>query len=169
MTQPRPSGRAIRGIHHIAISVPDLNQAKHFYTEVLGFSIVDETRLHPSADGDAVTQLNDADCTAVMVDAGNIFLELFEFHSPKPDPLITSRSVHQLGYTHFALEVEDIQAEFLRLEAEGVQWHSPPVNAGDGYMMTYGRDPFGNVIEIQQVPADLPFSLERLALQSRTG
>jgi len=36
-------------------------------------------------------------------------------------------------------------------------------------MMTYGRDPFGNVIEIQQVPADLPFSLERLALQSRTG
>ena len=33
-----------------------------------------------------------------------------------------------------------------------VEWHCSPIDAGDGYLMTYGRDPFGNVIEIQQVP-----------------
>ena len=44
------------------------------------------------------------------------------------------------------------------IKAHGVEWHSDPIDAGDGYLMTYGRDPFGNVIEIQQVPNEYAFA-----------
>ena len=36
------------------------------------------------------------------------------------------------------------------------------IDAGDGYLMTYGRDPFGNVIEIQQVPEERPYAFAQL-------
>ena len=48
------------------------------------------------------------------------------------------------------------------LKAHGIQWHSDPIDAGDGYLMTYGRDPFGNVIEIQQVPEERPYAFAQL-------
>jgi catechol 2,3-dioxygenase-like lactoylglutathione lyase family enzyme len=90
-----------KGIHHIAISVPSLQEAKAFYVDKLGFTVVDEDHIPPSADGDKVTALKNADCNLMMVKAGNLFLEFFEFHHPTPTPQ-NSRPVCDHGYTHFA-------------------------------------------------------------------
>jgi catechol 2,3-dioxygenase-like lactoylglutathione lyase family enzyme len=150
-----------KGIHHIAISVPSLQEAKAFYVDKLGFTVVDEDHIPPSADGDKVTALKNADCNLMMVKAGNLFLEFFEFHHPTPTPQ-DSRPVCDHGYTHFALEVEDIQVAYDFLKEAGVQWHHTPARAAEGYMATYGRDPFGNVIEIQQLVCGLPYSFDQL-------
>ncbi|WP_435211511.1 VOC family protein [Luminiphilus sp. nBUS_16] len=150
-----------KGVHHIAMSVPSLAAAKSFYVDKLGFSIADQAHLPPSVEGDKVTALNGADCQVLMVKAGNLFLEIFEFHRPEPKPQ-NERRVCDHGYTHLAFEVEDINEAYHYLEDAGVRWHHTPVKAGKGYVMTYGRDPFGNVIEIQQLVDGLPYSYNQL-------
>lgn len=86
----------------------------------------------------------------MFVRAGNIFLEFFEFATPKPAPLDPDRPVCNYGYTHMALDVTDLPAIHARLEAAGMDFHTTPLS-GYGVSTTYGRDPFGNVIELQEI------------------
>lgn len=155
-----------KGIHHIAISVPSLEQAKVFYVEKLGFSVADEAHLPPSEEGDKVAALKNVDCNVLMVKAGNMFLEIFEFHHPTPS-LQDNRRVCDHGYTHLAFEVEDVHEAYQFLKQAGVKWHTTPTEAGEGYLVTYGRDPFGNVIEIQQLVSGLPYSFDQLPAGSK--
>jgi glyoxylase I family protein len=157
-----------KGIHHIAISVPSLSDARAFYVGKLGFELCDESHLAASEEGDKVTQLENADSHALMVRAGNLFLEIFEFHTPEPNKQ-NNRRVCDHGYTHIAFEVEDIHVAYEFLQRAGVRWHHTPTDAGEGYVVTYGRDPFGNVIEIQQLVDGLQYSFERLELAERKG
>ena len=149
-----------RGVHHIALSVPSLDTAIAFYHRAFGFSVVDRERLAPSAEGDRVSQLDNADCTTAMLAAGNIFIELFEFHAPTPKSV--EHRMCDYGYTHLSLEVDDVYEAYEQLSQHGISCHSTPIDAGDGYLMTYGRDPFGNVIEIQQVPDGRAYAFSQL-------
>lgn len=150
----------ICGVHHIAMSVPSLADAIAFYRAAFGFQIVDHEHLGPSDAGDRVTRMKDVDCTVAMLHAGNLFIELFEFHSP--NPALIDRRMCDYGITHLSFEVDDVQVSFEALKAHGVEWHTNPIDAGDGYLMTYGRDPFGNVIEIQQVPNERAYAFGQL-------
>jgi len=152
-----------KGVHHAAISVPSLESAREFYIDKLGFELVDSEHFPPSEIGDELLGMKDADCHMFMVKAGNLIFEVFEFHSPTPKQQGLSRSLCDHGYTHLAFEVEDIQVAYDYLGKAGVTWHRPPLEAGPGYMMTYGRDPFGNVIEIQQLAGGLPYSFDQLS------
>lgn len=152
-----------KGVHHIALSVPSLEQAKEFYVDKLGFELVDEDYAPPSEMGDQLTQLHNADCHLMMIKAGNVFFEVFEFHNPTPAEQ-NMRPVCDHGYTHMAFEVEDINTAYTFLADAGVTWNSEPVESIEGYLMTYGRDPFGNVIEIQQLTDDKSFSFGELHL-----
>ena len=82
MTKPAPI--KIRGVHHFAMSVPSLESAIAFYRDAFGFELVDHEHLGQSEEGDRVTQMKNTDTTLAMLHAGNIFIELFEFHSPQP-------------------------------------------------------------------------------------
>jgi len=150
-----------KGIHHIGISVPSLSAAKAFYVDKLGFTLLDESHFPPSEEGDKVLRLNQADSHVLMLRAGNLFLEVFEFQHPEP-AVQHDRPVSDHGYTHFAMEVEDVHKAYDYLQAAGVQWHHTPIEAGEGYLMTYGRDPFGNVIEIQQLVDGYTFSFDQI-------
>ena len=151
----------LRGIHHLAISVPSLKAAKEFYIDTLGFTLADEISFGPDQQTDQVLGLKDARCNSMLVNAGNIFLEIFEFGSAQKAGH-NSRPLSDHGYTHFALDVEDIDKAFDYLRGAGVSWHHNPVDTGDGYWMAYGRDPFDNVIEIQQLADGSTFSLNQL-------
>ena len=65
--------------------------------------------------------------------------------------MAADRPVHDHGYTHFSLDVKDVDDEYERLLAEGVTFHCPPINLGPKCRTTYGRDPDGNVIEFQEL------------------
>lgn len=155
-----PAPVKIKGLHHVALSVSDLDKAINFYQAAFGFELVDHEHLGHSEEGDRVTRLSQTDVTVAMLHAGNLFIELFEFHSPAPRDI--DRGMNDFGVTHFSFEVENVHEAFATLKAHGIQWHSDPIDAGDGYLMTYGRDPFGNVIEIQQVPEERPYSFAQL-------
>lgn len=151
--------KGIKGIHHIAISVPSLSQARAFYCGVLGFEVAEEFDFGPDEESDRVTQVKGASANVLMLRAGNMHVEIFEFTNTDVAPQSDDRPVCDHGYTHFSLEVDgDIEAVYAALEAAGVRWHSPVVGDLDeeGYAVTYGRDPFGNVIEIQKLAETNP-------------
>ena len=102
----------------------------------------------------------------VMLKSGNAYLEIFEFRSPPPHPADPERPVNDHGYTHFCVDVTDIDAEYERLSAAGMQFHCPPPRLGGGSIRaTYGRDPDGNVVELQEiVDTTIDFALERTDL-----
>ena len=59
----------INGIHHIAISTPDLNRLVDFYKDILGFEIVYETSWENREIIDQIVGLKDSAARSVMLRA----------------------------------------------------------------------------------------------------
>lgn len=154
----------VQGVHHIGVSVPDLEKARRFYIDLLG-AVEEVAPLEWQAGNafiDAVVGLKDSAARQFMCRLGNTHIEVFEYSSPRSAPQDPNRGVHNFGYTHFALQVDDIAAVYDRMLAAGIRFHTPPdlstiTTAEDGskqgYSATYGRDFFGNVFEIIEIHA----------------
>jgi catechol 2,3-dioxygenase-like lactoylglutathione lyase family enzyme len=152
----------VNGIHHIALSVPDLAVARNFYVDLLGFEVVGEMSWDQSEsvgkDGpasviDEILGIKSSSAKQLMIRAGNLCLEFFEYTYPAQLPQDPNKPVNSYGYTHFALDVTDIESVYQRLLTAGVKFHTAP-KPGPGLSSTYARDPFGNVIEIQEIFSD---------------
>ncbi len=142
----------IRGIHHIAIATTDIDRLMRFYKEAFGFEEISRGRWEPgNAVNDAIVGLRDSSASTGFLRAGNILLEMFEYHAPKGAPNTPNRPPSDCGYTHFCLDVTDIDSEVERLSELGMTFHGPVPSASDmgGRMRAiYGRDPDGNIIEL---------------------
>lgn len=136
----------IKGLHHAALSVRDLDRAIEFYCGVLGMELLQQAGF---AGGvmDRITRLTGTKGRAAVLRMGAQHLELFEFSTPTPKPNDPPRPVSDHGISHFCIEVTDIQGEYERLRAEGVEFHCAPQPFGD-MKATYARDPDGNVFEL---------------------
>ena len=77
-------------------------------------------------------------------------LEVFEFATPIQDRG-SLRSVAKPGFSHIAFEVDDVFAEYERLQG-AMAFHAPPLEMPGGGIFAYGRDPDGNVVELLQPP-----------------
>ncbi len=159
----------INGVHHVALSTGDLDRLVAFYTEHLGFEVVMDTAWSDRPAIDDILGLKGTAARQKMLRAGNAYVEVFEFSAPEPEPGDPKRPVCNHGYTHFCLDVTDIDAEYERLSAAGMTFHCPPAPSnrmGSGKLRaTYGRDPDGNVIELQEVlDPSIPFSLQQLGV-----
>ena len=151
----------IRGIHHTAISTGDLERALGFYRDLLGFEVVFEFAWPKGTDpADQITGLPGSVAKVAMLRAGNAYLEIFQYEAPSPRSLDPDRPVCDHGITHFALDVRDIDAEYRRLSAAGMRFHCPPLDMGI-VKATYGRDPDGNLVELQEILVeDSPMALD---------
>tara|TARA_R110002110_G_scaffold60184_9_gene169729 strand:+ start:200 stop:625 length:426 start_codon:yes stop_codon:yes gene_type:complete len=136
----------IKGIHHIAIGVPDIEAGLAFYCDVLGFSV--EWRSEVSADNEkagAAVGLPGFEARMAMLRGPDIRIELWQYTNPRPRDRRSDPA--DLGYPHMALAVTDIEAEYDRLSGAGMTFVGAPVNFGTQKAI-YGRDPFGNIIEL---------------------
>lgn len=145
----------MRGIHHIGITVPDLDAAIEFYNGVLGLEFVnepspvfDDPGLGPAVGvpGGALRQ--------VSLGLGDAVVELLEYTEP-PAPNERPLPQNGVGAQHLAFLVEDAEAKKRELEAHGVEFLSE-VNVVDegvlaGWRWVYFRDPFGIVLELVEV------------------
>lgn len=162
----------IIGVHHIGVSVPDLAKARHFYLDILG--AVEEVEPLQWADNpfiDEIVGLEGSAAEQFFCRLGNVQIECFEYSAPKQNqPQDPRRGVNEYGYTHIALQVEDLAAVHDRIVAAGLPVHAPPELATittdadgtrHGYAGTYCRDYFGNVfeiLEIHETPAIRPIA-----------
>ncbi len=138
----------IRGIHHTAISTPDIDRALAFYCDLLGFEVVVNGAWPRGVESvDTLIGLKGSAARMAMLRKGNTMLEFFDFESPVPAPGNPQRPVNDHGLTHICFDVTDLRSEYARLKDAGMSFHSEPLGSGDSCSV-YGRDPDGNVIEL---------------------
>ena len=134
----------ILGLNHAALAVPDMTKALDFYCGVLGFEVVMDVDL-PDGVMEAPFGIDQAGCKVRMIHKGGTQIELFEFGASEAgDP---QRPVNREWITHIALSSDDVPADFATLEKAGVVFNTP-VQGDSPNQWCYGRDPFGNVIEL---------------------
>lgn len=149
------------GVHHVAVSVPDIEKAREFYLGLLG---AEEVSAVEWPEGNAfineIVGLPDCSGKQFMARLANTYLEVFEYVTPRSPPQDPRRPVNLNGYTHFGLQVDDIEAVYQRMRAAGISFHTPPRHSGGaetesgrkvGFKSTYGRDFFGNVFELIEI------------------
>lgn len=164
----------IRGIHHVAISTPDIDRLAAFYRDGLGFTEVMSTSWSNRPMIDELINLRGSAARQLMLKAANCYVELFEYSAPVPEPQNTDYPPSNHGITHFCFDVVDIDAEFERLTDLGMTFHRPPptseeLGSNSPLRAIYGRDPDGNIIELQEVlDPSIPFSLEQTELAGPT-
>ena len=144
----------INGLHHVAIATNDVDRMLEFYRDLLGLEVVVDYAWEPGNEvADQITALEDSSARHIMLRAGNAYFEIFQYRSPRPTGGDPARRVCDPGITHLCLDVTDLDTEYERLRAAGMTFHCPPQDVGAGIRTTYGRDPDGNVLELQQVPS----------------
>jgi catechol 2,3-dioxygenase-like lactoylglutathione lyase family enzyme len=134
-----------------------------FYEEAFGFRPVgEELSWRDRAEVDMLMGLEQSAARTVMLSAGSCYLELFEFSSPAARQERALRACDH-GYTHFCVDVTNIEDEIPRLAAAGMTF--PRKTPGDmgTLKFIYGQDPDGNIIEIQELVANSPFALDKLS------
>ena len=137
-------------VHHVGMSVPSLEEARRFYIDMLGFEETAAGEFDRDPDIDRILGVKDATAKVMFLRFGDFSIEMFEFAGPAQTRLADWRSVHLHGITHFCLDVSDVRGLHARLSAAGMRFHSDPVDKA-GVRTCYGRDPFGNVIELQEI------------------
>ena len=148
----------IKGFHHPAIVVPDLEKAREFYEEVLGFVLVEEFSWDsPSPVHDQITGLENSAARAYLMKCNNAYLELFQYVSPLSQNEVRRPScANEPGIRHLAFEVDDAQVEYERLKLAGGITMNPPYIFPEGGSAVYCRDPFGNIIEFTTAGKGFP-------------
>jgi len=123
------------GIHHIAIICSDYERSKRFYTEVLGFSIIEETFR---------AQRNSYKLDLRVAD--NQQIELFSF----PNPPQRINNPEACGLRHLAFEVEDIEQTLIYLKSKGVEVENIRIDEITGKRFTFFQDPDALPLEIYE-------------------
>ena len=143
----------IRGIHHPGITTGNLDRLLPFYCDLLGFEQVSgfgwEAGSEMSAFAGQITGVANSTARAVLLRAGNAFVELFEYQTPV-STRSDDRSLSQQGFAHLCLDSDDVIADHARLVAAGVQFNAPPLDVGP-MRLCFCRDPDGNFVELQQI------------------
>jgi catechol 2,3-dioxygenase-like lactoylglutathione lyase family enzyme len=149
----------IVGLHHVAIGVDDFDKALTFYTEALGFEVVQQSDFDNDANANLAIGLDGIKAKMAMLKAPNAFVELWQYSQPAPKDL-RSRPC-DYGYPHIALQVDDIQAEYDRLKTHGMEFVGEVVHFSDDASAIYGRDPSGNIIELYEIKSKEIAQLDR--------
>lgn len=145
----------MKAMHHVGITVKDLDASIRFYHDVLGLQFSNE----PSPWFDApelgpAVGVPGAALRQVSLLVGDTTLELLEYKSPPSDTSAPLASSNQ-GASHVAFRVEDIEAKKAELEEKGVTFFSE-VNVVDegvlaGWRWVYFADPDGYPLELVEV------------------
>ena len=116
--------------------VSDVGRAIQFYTEHLGFEVVEHF-------GEAIA----------ITKRGDLTLWLAGPPSSAARPMPDGRKPEPGGWNRFVVEVEDIQEKVRELREAGLHFRNDIVR-GPGGAQILLEDPFGNVIEVFQPARD---------------
>ena len=139
----------IVGVHHIAIGVSDFDKGLKFYRDGLGFEVVQQSEIRNNPAADRAIGITGVNARMAMLKGYNLHIELWQYQQPEPQDRISQPNDY--GYPHMALQVDDIEAEYDRLASHGMRFVGPVEHFSAAASAVYGRDPFGNVIELYEI------------------
>ena len=152
---PQTGSTRLRRVHHIGITVVDVDRSVAFWKVFLGV----EPRWRRMLDGPYLGQVTGYD--GIRIDAsiielpGGIALEILDYRTDKknPNPPETANP----GNVHICIEVADIDTTWGHAMAAGATPVSPhpvmvTVGPNTGARVGYLRDPDGITVELFQPP-----------------
>lgn len=123
------------GIHHVAIICADYKRSKHFYVDLLGFTVIQETfRAHRNS--------YKLDLRVGEHDA----IELFSF----PDPPLRPSQPEACGLRHLAFAVTDLDSTVSDLQAKGIEVEPIRLDELTGKRFTFFHDPDNLPLEVYE-------------------
>ena len=140
----------IRGVHHTSFTTQNFEGMLSFYRDLLGFKELANSEIQ-SEILDNITSIQNTKLKNALLSAGNAIIEIFQYVSPEGKPGIPNRPANDVGLTHICFDVVDIFPVYNRLKAAGVEFNCEPQNFNDRVIATYGRDPDGNLFELQEI------------------
>jgi catechol 2,3-dioxygenase-like lactoylglutathione lyase family enzyme len=150
----------IRDVDCIGITVSDMKRSLAFYTNVLSFKLVSQTKSGP-VNGEQLTGVPGAHMHVARLQLGDEFIELIQYTTPRGRPIPVDSLSNDHWFQHIAIIVSDMEKAYARLCAHNVDHASPaPQRLPDwnpdagGVEAFYFRDPDGNPIEILHFPKD---------------
>lgn len=155
----------IRGIDHIGVTVPDIEQAVTFFHDVIGCR--EAFRFGPIADdkGTLMKDLVNVNPKAVikqivMMRCGQgSNLELFQYSAPDQKTVEPSNSDY--GGHHIAFYVKNIKAAVEKAKADGLTTFMGPFPITDGpaagQSITYVLTPWGMQLELITYPKGMAY------------
>lgn len=157
----------LRGLDHIGLTVPDLDEAISFFENVFGAVVlVRHPRYQPTADTN-VTNFGRHPDTAVagialIRIAGNV-LELLAYDSADRCDKVPRTS--DAGGHHVAFYVDDLDCAIAQLLDAGVEVLGEPLQfsgkeAGNGARFVYAKSPWGLYLELVTYPEGKAYQLK---------
>ena len=144
----------ILGFAHPGLVVPDLEKARTFYETMFGFRYFGDEGWQDNPTVDKAIGVAGSACKGYTLAGHNCHLELFEFSAPEQaGPVPRDFQPNDLGIRHLAFFVDDCRAEYQRLLDLGGDMLGEPTDLGGGIYAVYCRDPFGNIIELAELPS----------------
>lgn len=156
-----------RAFSHIGITVPDLQKAIEFYTQVMGWYLLMGPETVKEEKETAIGQM----CIDVFGEGWKEFriahlstsdgigIELFEFpHQPKTQGAFEP---FKTGVFHFCIQDPNLEELAQKIIEAGGKQRMPIREYYPGerpYRMVYMEDPFGNIIEIYSHSYELTYS-----------
>ena len=140
----------IKDIRHTGIVVADLEASLYFYRDLLGFQIAKQ--MEEAGDYiDNISSLRNVKVSTVkMTSPSGQMIELLKYHSHSAEQ--KTREICEIGISHIAFTVDDLNIEYERLKGKGIRFNSPPQLSPDGYAkVTFCRAPEGTLIELVEV------------------
>jgi catechol 2,3-dioxygenase-like lactoylglutathione lyase family enzyme len=158
-TPPPVAAPLVQALDSVSIPVTDMERARAFYVDVLGFTVVADREVQ----GEAYERLFGVfgvRLRSLRLQLGDEYIELLQFLAPRGRPLPTDSRSNDLWFQHVAIIVSDMSAAYARLRAHRVAHASPAPqrlpdwnpNAG-GIEAFYFRDPDGNHLEVLKFPS----------------
>ncbi len=120
----------IKNIRHTGIVVKDLEKSLLFYRDMLGFQII--RKMEESGKYlETILALEGVKVTTVKMTAPDKqMIELLKYHShPEKEDV---RKLCEIGISHIAFTVNDLDSEYERFRNKGVEFSSPPQLSPDG-------------------------------------
>ena len=149
-------------VHHLGLTVADIERSIVFYRDVLGMTLV---RRRPQVDNDYVALQTGYPAVVLSVASFKVSvdspqsLEVVQYlnHAGTPADAATNRA----GNSHLCFTVDNLPACYSTLVSMGVRFKSEPVSitAGpnQGGLVVYFFDPDGYTLELFQPPkCELP-------------
>ena len=145
----------IKGVQHVNVTISNLDEAIHFFCDILGFEMIMPVNESSSEGLRNITQLPDAHIKFCLVKApDNTEIEITQYVEPKGERI--DLKVCNIGVGHIAFEVDDIMKTYQELSAKGVVFTHPPVIILGGLFKgkgaCYMKGPDGITIELIAFP-----------------
>ena len=149
------NGFRVLATNHTSFTVSDLDRSIAFFSEVLGFEMVNRALRDPKLIS-SITGVPGADIEVAYIQGPGHRLELIQYHGPSERSQVDSRPCDS-GFAHIAYDVDDVDAAV----AASAPYQVLPIGEvtvidkgpNAGRKVVYLRDPDGVTIEYIEAPA----------------